>query len=948
MAESFGDLLRRFRIAAGLTQQELAERSALSVRAIQSLETGVRRMPQRNTVQLLVDGLGLTDAEQATLEDVARRRPRTTHPAQGNVAPRTNLPQDAALFVGREREVQAVRRKLLEPQTRLLTLTGPGGAGKTRLALHVARLLFSAFPQGVYLVSLAPIDDPALVPATIAQALGVVETPSQSLMESLTTRLGDGATLLVLDNFEQILEAAPLVAALLAACGSLKVLVTSRAVLHVQGERKFDVASLEKPDLRRLPALDLLSRYGAVELFVQRAQDVYANFALTADNAAAVAEICVRLDGLPLALELAAARSNVLTPQALLQRLRDPVEDDWRTRQLDLLTGGAQDMPVRQRTIRATIEWSHTLLPASKRILFRRLGAFVGGWTLEAAEAVCAPDGELNVLDGMSSLVDTSLVRQMGESGGELRFGMLETVREYARERLADVGDVAVSGRELDRIRQHHAAYYLDLAERADLELRGAEQVRWLDRLEAEHDNLRAALVWALSQTAQQGGVDPALRLVEALGRFWFLRGHFTEWDYWLQAVLMHPGACDPAMAALRAKVLLERGMLALYVNDSSRASDLGAESLRLFQSLGDRWGCAAALVVATVAQSGRIVQLEEAVGLARELGDPWLMAWTLHWLGHMVDEWEHDHERAEALVRESLALAQQTGDEWLIGRALISLGQIARAAYDMARAEALFQESLLRNRHVCDQLGIAWALEGLGIAAFERGSYAEARAYEEQRLEIEQNLGNRRGVNWALYWLARIALEEGDLEQARSLSERSLTVARSIDAVRNVASALQMLARILLLWGDAEAAFPLLCESLDLSRGRDLSMSEIDALIGLGWADIGTGAYEQAEARLARALEDAEARSYATGYCGALEALAAAAAGQHQAERAAQLFGLANARRQAADCRSHPTDRALAACTLMALEAILGKERFDVEWRVGQNATLGNSYLRI
>src|SRR5688500_5914241 len=428
-----------------------------------------------------------------------------------------NLPLQPTPLVGREREVAEITDRVRSEEVRLLTLTGPGGTGKTRLALQAAADLLEEFEDGVFLVALATITDPELVPSTIAGPRGVKESAEQPLTETLKSYLHEKDLLLVVDNFEQVLEGASVVGELGAACPKLKVLATSRIPLRLYGEQEYAVPPLALPDSRVLPPVEVLTQYEAVRLFVERARAVKADFSVTNESAPAVAEICARLDGLPLAIELAAARIRVLPPHKMLERLGD---------RLKLLRGGARDLPTRQQTLRGTIDWSYELLEEEEKTLFGRLSVFSGGRTLEAIEEICDPEGDLDALEGVESLLEKSLLRREEGVGGESRFVMLETVHEYARERL-EASD------EAEETRRLHAEYFLALAEEAEPELSGANQLACLERLEADHDNMRAALSWSLEKVP-----ETALRLAVALARFWEKRSYFSEGSSWLEAAL--------------------------------------------------------------------------------------------------------------------------------------------------------------------------------------------------------------------------------------------------------------------------------------------------------------------------------------------------------------------------------------------------------------------------
>jgi predicted ATPase/class 3 adenylate cyclase len=626
-----------------------------------------------------------------------------------------NLPAQPTPLIGRERELDEVRNLLGSQGVRVLTLTGPGGIGKTRLGLQLGAELLDEFEDGVFFVSLAPITDPALLTSAIAEELGVVEAPDKALEESLKGYLGTRELLVLLDNFEQVLGGAPLVGRLLSACPKFKVLATSRSVLRVYGEQEYPVPPLELPDHKRLPPLERLTHYEALRLFIERAKSAKPDFCVTEENAPAVAEICARLDGLPLAIELAAARIKVLRPAGLLKRLG---------RSLTLLSGGSRDLPERQRTLRGTIEWSHALLEEGEQVLFGRLAVFSGGRTLEAIEAVCEGQGELAVdpLEGVSSLVDKSLLRQEEGPNGEVRFVMLETIQEYALERLESSG-------EAQEVRREHAHYFVGQAEGAEPELSGAEQLACLERLEAEHDNFRAALTWSLEREP-----ETALRLAVALAGFWEKRCYFSEGSGWLEAALRISERAD---SATRAKLLSEAGTFAWHRGDYQQATVFHGEALALYRELGDEGNAAFALMCLGVQdlEQGEHERarpyFEEALALSRELGDKRTIVYALHNLAEVARHTGY-YEQARTLGMETVYVSREMDDKWTVARNFVWLGMVmAYKGDDYEEAAGFLEEGFALLREVGDWEWVAYALDSFaGIAGAKAQGERAARLF--------------------------------------------------------------------------------------------------------------------------------------------------------------------------------------------------------------------------
>lgn len=769
---SFGKWLSKRRKALDLTQVELAQRVPCATITIQKIEADERR-PSRQMAERLAEHLDIATEERPAFVNFARTGTRAhesvlfsqaAHRLAWSLTPRrlTNLPLPPTPLIGRERDVASVRQRLLGADTRLLTLVGPPGVGKTRLAIQATTSLLDDYGDGIYFVALAPVSEPNLVATSIAQTLGVDETADRSFTVRLKEYLRDKHMLLVLDNFEQVVTAAPFVSQLLAECPWLSILVTSRAPLRVRRERQLPVSPLAVPsEVDANPDPAELMRYSAVALFVERAQAARPDFALTPDNAAPVAAICARLDGLPLAIELAAARIGVLPPQALLERLGT---------QLMLHTDGLRDLPDRHRTLHSAIDWSYALLTPEEQGLLARVSVFVGGWTLEAAESVAwdtVPRSTLTALDALTSLVNNSLVVQQ-DHGGEPRFTLLETIRAYALDRLAE------SGKE-EQVRQRHAEYHLALAEKADPHLRTGGQQVWLDRLEIERGNLRAALAWFIERTAD---AEAGLQLAGALGRFWDVRGHVSEGRHWSTRALQRGKHASPAS---RASVMMRAGMSA-WPGDLPLARSLVEESIALLRELGPSWQwdlahalTGFALIMAYQADSDSVQSAcEEALALFQQLRDKWGMALAHTVLGQAY-LLRHDYAGACARFEEGLALFRETGDKWGIGIPLLNWGYTDSLQGNPEAARVRLEESITMHRDVGERTMRALTLNILAQLVQQQGDYQQAAALYGESLDLLRKMGMEESSADVIHNLAYLAQSQGHHPLAAKLYRESL-----------------------------------------------------------------------------------------------------------------------------------------------------------------------------
>lgn len=755
--EPFGELLRRHREGMGYSQEQLATRAGLSANAIGALERGERKRPYPDTLRRLAEALGLSEEARASLSASLRTdaaEPRVVPVAAAGWDAEVGLPGEPTPIIGRDRELDVLCDLLTAPGIQVLTLVGPGGVGKTRLALSLAHRVAGRHADGAVWVELAPLTDHTLVLSTVGRAVGLPDAGSTDIATSLRSALRDRQALLVLDNMEHLLGAVPDLAQLLLACPRLQVVATSRAPLRLRGEQEYQVPPLEVPPAGREQDELELAAFPAVHLFVSRARQKDPSFALGGQEDAAVAAICRRLDGLPLALELVAARTRTLTPTEVLTRLDDP---------LSLLVGGSRDLPERQQTMRAAIAWSEELLDPPEQAMLRRLAVFSGGWTLTAAEAVCGDglDGTGAVLDLLDVLVEQSLVSAHPTAHGT-RYRMLEPVRQYATGRLVATGEATAVG-------LLHARYFRDLAEEAAVEVEGrAEQSSWVELLDQELDNLRAALGWS-EQTRGQEAAEIAMRLSAALWRFWEMRWHVEEGRRWLSGALART---EPVPPALRAAALNAAGNLARDQGDHDQATAYHEQCLMIRRRLGDTRGVASSLNNLGV--------------VARDRGDA---------------------ERTLELCREACALFRRVGDHHGAAITLISLGNAATRQGDLARARAGYEESLAHFRAENDHWHTAWVLSYLAEVMVFDGDPSSARPLAEEALRLHRAGGDPWGAGSALNVLGRIDEALGALDHAAARYAEALRHLAAAGVDRAAPACVADLAAVVLAGGDHEAA---------------------------------------------------------------------------------------------------------------------------------------------